>query len=92
MGDLDPNTPAEAAPRSGDDTPVLVLITFLQRGHGDGEEALLLIIRNEGSATQSVPRRLRHDVAPFVPPAFAPELGAVPEGVSVVAGDGERTS
>lgn len=92
MGDPDSDTGVDVPPRCGDDTPVLVLITFLQRRHGDGEEALLLIVLNEGSATRSVPRRFHHDVAQFVDLPFAPVLGVVPVGVSVRAGDSERSS
>lgn len=92
MGDPDSDTSADVAPWCGDDTPVLVLITLLQRGHGHGEEALLLIILNEGSATRSVPRRFHHDVAQLVILPFAPVLGVVPVGVSVPAEDGERSS
>lgn len=92
MGDPDSDTRVDVDPRCGDDAPVLVLIPFLQRGHGDGEEALLLIIRNEDSATGSVLRRFHHDAAQFVLLASAPVLGVVPVGGSVAAGDGERSS
>lgn len=92
VGDPDSDTRVDVDPRGGDDTPVLVLIPFLQRGHGDGEEALLLKILNEDPATGSVPRRFHHDVAQFVLLPSAPVLGVVPVGVSVPAEDGERSS
>lgn len=92
VGDPDPDAGVEVPPRCGDDAPVLALITFLQRGHGDGEEALRLIILYEDSAARSVPRRFHHDVAQFVSLPFAPVLGVVPVGVSVPAADGERSS
>lgn len=92
MGDPDSDTSVDVPPRCGDDTPVLVLVSFLQKGHGYGEESLLLIIHNEGFLTPSVPRRLHHDVAQFILLPFAPVLGVVSVDVGVVAGDVESAS
>lgn len=78
--------------KNGDDTPVHVLIIFLQRSHGYGEESHLLVVRDEGSVTPSVPRRFHHDGAAFVLLSFAPVLGVVSVLVAVVTGDGDGAS
>lgn len=77
---------------SGDDTPVHVLVMFLQNSHGNGEESPLLVVTDEGSVAPPVPRRFHHDGAEFVRLSLAPVLGVVSVPVVVVTGDRDGPS
>lgn len=92
VGDVYPDTSVDVPARCGDDTPVLILIKVIQRGHRHSEDSCVLVIFNEDSVVRSVPGCFHYDATPVIYSSFAPVLCVFPKYRAVLTRDFHRSS
>lgn len=92
VGDSESDPGVDIFPWCGDDTPVDIVITTLERSRGYREGSCRLIVCNGASVTQPVPWRFHNNVAQFICPPFAPVLCVVSEPQVVVASYFDRAA
>lgn len=92
MGHAEPDTGVDVPSMSGDDTPVQILITFLERSHSHSEDSCLLIICNGGSVTVPHPGCFHHYFTQLIHLSFAPVLCVISVCTVVLTRDHHRSS